>query len=139
MSKTITVEGDVNAVDTRTLLTAQGSVTAPSLVVPSGMNKIKQIIGVMSHDGAADNGAALAFLRLGGNAVLHGEQAIVFAAGGNQTVQAGSDAAPNVMIPFVLDDVDIEVTPSDTISIAAEFAGVDIGDTSIAVTLVYGK
>ena len=139
MARTITVEGDVNAVDTRTLLTAQGSVTAPSLVIPAGMTKIKQIIVAASHDGAVDDGAALFFLRLGGNAVLNGEQAIVFGAAGNQTVQAGSDAAPNVMLPFVLDNVDIAVRPSDTISIAAEFAGVDIGDTAVAVTLVYGK
>ena len=139
MSRTITVEGDVNAVDTRVLLTGQGSVTAPSLVVPAGMTKIKQIIAAASHDGAADDGSAIFFVRLGGNAVLGGEQVIVFAGAGNQTVQAGSDAAPNAMVPFVIKDTDIDVRPSDTISIAAEFAGVDIGDTAIAVTLVYGK
>lgn len=139
MTRTLTVEGDVNAVDTRVLLTAQGSVTAPSLVVPSGMNKIKKIVAAASHDGAADDGSALFFLRLGGNAVLNGEQVIVFGAAGNQSVQSGSDAAPNVMVPFILMDTDIDVRPSDTITVAAEFAGVDIGDTAIAVTLVYGK
>lgn len=139
MARTITVEGDVNAVDTRVLLTAQGSVTAPSLVVPAGMTKIKKIIAAASHDGAADDGSAIWFLRLGGNAVLNGEQTIMFGAGGNGTVQTGSDAAPNNMVPFVLNDCDIDVRPSDTISIAAEFAGVDIGDTAVAVTLVYGK
>jgi len=139
MARTITVEGDLNTVDSRTLLTAQGSVTAPSLVVPAGMTKIKKIIAAASHDGAADDGSALWFLRLGGNAVLNGEQTIVFGAGGNQTVQSGSDSAPNIMVPFVLNDCDIDVRPSDTISIAAEFAGVDIGDTAVAVTLVYGK
>ncbi len=139
MSRTITVEGDVNAVDTRVLLTAQGSVTAPSLVVPAGMTKIKQILVAASHDGAADDGSALWFIRLGGNAVLNGEQTIVVGAGGNQTVQTGSDAAPNVMNPFIIHDADIDVRPSDTITIAAEFAGVDIGDTAIVVTLVYGS
>ena len=139
MSRTITVAGDINAVDTRTLLTGQGSVSAPSLVVPSGMTKIKKIIAVASHDGAADDGAALFFLRLGGNSVQNGEQVIVFGGAGNQTVQSGSDAAPNVMLPFVLEDADIDVKPSDTISIAGEFAGVDIGDTAVIVTLVYGK
>src|SRR3989304_4701710 len=131
MSRTITVEGDVNAVDTRTNLTAQGSVTAPSLVVPSGMTKIKGLIAAASHDGAADDGSALWFLRLGGAAVLGGEQTIVFGAGGNQSVQSGSDAAPNVMPPFVLNDLDIPVSPSDVINISAEFAGVDIGDTAV--------
>lgn len=139
MSRTITVAGDINAADTRTLLTTQGSVTAPSLVVPAGMTKIKKIIAAASHDGAADDGQALFFMRLGGNAVLGGEQVIVFGGAGNQTVQSGSDAAPNVMMPFVLDDVDIEVRPSDTVTIAAEFAGVDIGDTAVIVTLVYGR
>ena len=139
MSRTITVEGDVNAVDTRVLLTTQGSVTAPSLVVPAGMTKIKKIIAAASHDGAADDGSAIFFIRLGGNAVLNGEQSIMIGGAGNQTVQSGSDAAPNVMLPFILDNVDIDVRPSDTISIAAEFAGVDIGDTAVAVTLVYGK
>lgn len=139
MSRTITVEGDINAVDTRVQLTGQGSVAAPSLVVPAGMTKIKQIIAAASHDGAADDGGALWFLRLGGNAVLGGEQNIVIGAGGNQTVQSGSDASPNVMLPFVLDNVDIDVRPTDTIAIAAEFAGVDIGDTALIVTLIYGK
>lgn len=139
MARTLTVEGDVNAVDTRVLLTSQGSVTAPSLVVPAGMTKIKKIVVAASHDGAADDGSALWFIRLGGNAVLNGEQVIVVGAGGNQTVQAGSDAAPNVMMPFVISDADIEVRPSDTITVAAEFAGVDIGDTAVVVTLVYGS
>jgi len=103
------------------------------------MTKIKKIIAAASHDGAADDGSAIFFIRLGGNAVLNGEQSIMIGGAGNQTVQSGSDAAPNVMLPFILDNVDIDVRPSDTISIAAEFAGVDIGDTAVAVTLVYGK
>lgn len=139
MTKTLTLEGDVNAVDTRVQLTAQGSVAAPSLVVPSGYKKIDKIIFAASHDGAADDGSALWFIRLGGSAVLGGEQTIVVGAGGNQTVQAGSDSAPNCMVPFVLDNVDIAVSPSDAIAVSAEFAGVDIGDTAVAVTLVWGK
>ena len=137
MARTITVAGDINAVDTRTGLTGQGSVSAPSLVVPQAVSKIKQIVAAASHDGAADDGSALWFIRLGGTAVLNGEQNIVIGAGGNQSVQSGSDAAPNVMRPFILKDVDIEVRPGDVISIAGEFAGVDIGDTAMAVTLIY--
>lgn len=139
MARTITVEGDLNTVDSRTVLTAQGSVTAPSLVVPQGVNKIKGLIAAASHDGAADDGSAVWFVRLGGNSVQNGEQVMMIGAGGNQTVQSGSDAAPNVMMPFVIDDLDIDVRPGDTITIAAEFAGVDIGDTALAVTLIYGK
>lgn len=139
MSRTITVEGDINAVDTRVLLSGQGSVTAPSLVVPAGMTKIKKIIVAAAIDGLADDGGVVFFLRLGGNAVLGGEQTIMHHGAGSQTVQAGSDAAPSIGEPFVLDDVDIDVRPSDTISIAGEMAGVDPGDSSVAVTLVYGK
>lgn len=139
MSRTITVAADVNAPDTRTNATGQGSVTTPSLVVPTGMRKISKIICAAGHDGAADNGAAAFFVRLGGAAVLGGEQTIVFGGAGNQTVQAGSDAAPNTMMPFVLNDVDIAVSPSDVINIAVEYGGVDIGDSATIITLVYGK
>ena len=138
MSRTITVEGDVNAVDTRTVLTAQGSVTAPSLVVPAGMTKIKRVIMTAAADGLAA-GEAVNFIRLGGNAVKDGEQVIVFGGEDSQTVQTGSDAAPALGSYFALEDADIEVSPSDTITIAGEFAGVDVGDMTFAVTLVYGK
>lgn len=138
MSRTITVEGDVNAVDTRVLLTAQGSVATPSLVVPSGMRRIVKMICTAAADGLAA-GEVVYFIRLGGSAVLGGEQVIVFGGDGSIAVQAGSDAAPSVSVPFILNDVDIAVSPSDTITIAAEAAGVDVGDSTIAVTLVYAK
>lgn len=139
MSRTLTVEADINAADTLTRLTAQGSVTAPSLVVPSGMKKISKIIGVVASDALADDGMYIFFVRLGGAAVLGGEQTIVMHGGGNQTVQTGSDAAPSIGVPFVLDDVDIAVSPSDVISISAELAGVDPGDTTVTVTVVFSK
>ncbi len=138
MSRTLTVEGDINAIDTLTRLTAQGSVTAPSLVVPAGLKKIIKIIVAIATDALADDGQYVGFVRLGGAAVLGGEQVIIFAGGGNQLPQTGSDQAPSIMEPFAL-DVDISISSSDTISIAAEIAGVDPGDTTIAVTLVYGK
>lgn len=137
MSRTITVEGDVNAVDTRTVLTAQGSVAAPSLVVPAGMTKISKLIVAIASDNLADDGSVAAFVRLGGSAVLGGEQTITFAGIGGQLPQSGSDVAPSIGDIFMLDDVDIAVSPSDTVSIAVEAAGVDPGDTAVAVTLVY--
>lgn len=139
MSRTLTLEGDVNAVDTRVVLTAQGSVAAPSLVVPAGMTKIKSIVAAAATDNQADDGAVVFILRLGGNAVMNGESSIIFGGAGGQTVQAGSDATPTDMTPFVLDDADIEVRPSDTISVAAEMAGVDPGDATVAVTVVFGQ
>jgi len=43
INKTFTVEGDLATADARTLLTTQGSVTAPSPVVPSSVSKIDKI------------------------------------------------------------------------------------------------
>lgn len=139
MSRTLTLEGDVNAVDSRVTLTAQGSVAAPSLVVPAGMTKIKSIIAAAATDNLADDGSVVFLLRLGGNAVMNGESVIVIGGAGGQLVQSGSDAAPSKMTPFVLDDADIEVRPSDTISVAAEMAGVDPGDSTFGVTIVFGQ
>lgn len=138
MSKTLTVEGDITAVDTRTLITTQGSVTAPSLVVPAGMTMIKKLIVAIAADGLAA-GEVVYLLRLGGNAVLNGEQTLILGGCGSILVQTGSDAAPAIGIPFVLNDADIPVSPSDTITIALEMAGVDVGTATGVVTIVYGK
>lgn len=136
MSRTITVEGDISTVDTLARLTGQGSVTAPSLVVPAGMTKIKSIIASFGSDQVAA-GSAVFFIRLGGNAVLGGEQQIMIGGNGGTLPQAGSDTAPCRLIPFVIEDADIDVRPSDTIDISAEMAGADVGEATIGVTVVY--
>ena len=136
MSITYTVEGDITAVDTRTLIVTQGSVTAPSSVTPAKATKIDKIVVACSPEALAD-GSASFFLRLGGNAVKNGEQTIVVAAAGRIAPQAGSDAAPAMVDAYVIDDVDLEVSPSDTITVAAEMAGQDLGTAHIGVTLIY--
>ncbi len=136
MSKTLTVEGDIATVDSRTLLTTQGSVTAPSLVVPSGVSKISRILVASAAEGLADGSATL-FIRLNGSAVKRGEQVLVIGSAARIAVQAGSDAAPQVGNLFMLSDVDIEVGPSDTITIAAEMAGTDVGTARVVVTLIF--
>ena len=136
MSRTFTVEGDITAVDTKTILTTQGSVTAPSSVVPAGVSMVKRIIFACSSEGLAD-GKQVWFLRLGGNAVKNGEQTLVISASARIAVQSGSDAAPQLMSPIVLDDVDIEVSPSDTIEVSVEGAGDDTGTGHAVVTLIY--
>lgn len=136
MSKTFTVEGDIASADTRTLLTTQGSVTAPSSVVPSGMTKIDKIIIAASTEGLA-NGAQTYFLRLGGAAVKNGEQVIAISAVGRIAPQAGSDSAPQLMPSLVLHNVDIEVSATDTITVAVEGAGDDTGTGHAGVTIVY--
>jgi hypothetical protein len=136
MSKTLTVEGDITTVDTRTLITGQGSVTAPSLVVPSGAKSIDKIIVASGAEGLAD-GSGVFILRLGGGAVLNGEQVITVGAAGRIAVQAGSDAAPEHPQVFILEDCQIDVSPSDNVTISAEMAGNDLGTARVAVTLIF--
>ena len=136
MSKTLTVEGDLATVDSRTAVTTQGSVTAPSLVTPAGASKIDKILATAGAEGLAD-GSAVFFLRLSGNAIQNGEQVIMIGAAGRIAVQAGSDAAPQHPELFVLDNADIKVTPSDTMSVAAEMAGSDLGTARIVVTFIF--
>jgi len=135
-NKTYTVEGDITAVDTRTLLTTQGSVTAPSSVTPSTVKKIDKIVYAVAGNGLAD-GKQTWFLRLGGNAILGGEQVLALGSSGRIAVQAGSDAAPAVMKAIVLEDVDINVNPSDTLTVAIEGAGDDTGTGHAVITLIY--
>lgn len=136
MTKTLTVEGDLASVDTQYRLTTQGSVTAPSLVTPAGVTKIDRVIAAAGAEGLAD-GSAVFFLRLGGSAVKTGEQTLMVSAGGRIAVQSGSDAAPSYCRPVIFDGMDIAVNASDTISVAAEMAGNDLGTGHVVVTLVF--
>jgi len=138
MTRTLTVEGDVAATDTSVTLTAQGSIAAPSLVIPAGMTKIKQIYATVGNDFAAA-GAATYLLRLGGNAVLGGEQTITLGAASAQDNQAGGDPSGQPSWLFKLVDADIDVRPSDTIRFAAENCGSDLGTATFAVTVVFGR
>jgi hypothetical protein len=132
----LTVEGDLTTVDTRTLLTTQGSVTAPSLVVPAGVRQIVSIHAAAAAEGLAD-GSATFILRLGGGAVKNGEQTITVAAGGRIAVQSGSDAAPSIGRLFQLNDAGIDVNSTDVVTIAGEMAGQDLGTGHMVVTLVF--
>lgn len=136
MSKTLTVEGDCGTVDAISRLTTQGSVTAPSLVTPSGSSKIDKLVLAATAEGLA-NGSAVFYVRIGGNAVKRGEQSIMISAAGTIAVQSGSDAAPQIVRTLVLENVDIEVTPSDTLTISAEMAGSDLGTGHVVATLIF--
>lgn len=136
--RTITVEGDITAADTRTALITQGSVASPSLLVPAGYTKIDKILVAAASEGLAD-GKQVYFLRLGGNAVKGGEQLLTIAASGRIAVQAGSDAAPQVCPLVILENLDIEVSSSDTVSVWVEGAGDDTGTARAVVTLVFAK
>jgi hypothetical protein len=87
-------------------------------------------------EGLAD-GSAVFFLRIGGAAVKNGEQTVMVSAGGRSAVQAGSDAGPSYCPAWTLENADIEVTASDTLSISAEMAGSDLGTGHVVVTFVF--
>lgn len=132
----ITVEGDITAVDTLTRLTAQGSVTAPSRLTPPDATLLKRLVYSVSSDSAAD-GEVTYMVVLGGDAIKGGEQIITLAGNSFIDVQSGSDAGRSVMGAIILDNLDIEVTPNETLDISAEMAGVDIGSATIVVTAIF--
>jgi len=136
VSKTITLEGDITAANTATSLTAQGSITSPSRVTPSGVSRIKKIIVAVAPDMAAA-GAAVFFLRIGGDAVRAGEQNIIVGAAGGQLPQTGADPTGIAPFTYELDNVDIAVDPTEVIRVQAEMAGDDLGTARVVVTLIF--
>ncbi len=136
MSKTLTVEGDLNAANTLTNITAQGSVAAPSRVTPANAKRITGILVAAATDQLAE-GAANVLVRLGGSAIRRGEQTIIVAGLAANTVVAGSDLPPVYNPLFMLMDADIEVDPSEVIDINAELVGDDLGDSTAVVTLIF--
>lgn len=136
--KTITVEGDLTTVDARTGLTTQGSISSPSLIVPVGFSKIDKLVVAAASEGLADGNSSF-LVRLGGNAVLGGEQVLTVGAAGRIAPQTGSDSAPQNVSATVYEDLDIAVSGGDTISFWGEMAGVDTGTGRIVVTAVFAK
>lgn len=134
--RTLTLEGDITTVDTRVTLTGQGSVTAPSLVTPADVTKITTVVAAIAAEGLVA-GASTYILRIGGNAVKNGEQTLLVSASGTALPQAGADVAPQQMMSIVLENLDIEVGPSDTVSVSVEMAGSDNGTARAAVTLIF--
>lgn len=136
MSKTLTVEGDINSANTLTNITTQGSVSAPSRITPANAKRIVGILVAAGSDNVAE-GAANILLRLGGNAIRRGEQSIICAGLAANTVVSGSDLPPVYNPMFMLMDADIEVDPSEIIDINAEVVGDDLGDVAIVITLIF--
>lgn len=136
MSKTLTVEGDLNAANTLTNLTTQGSVAAPSRVTPSNAKRIVSILVAAAADQLAE-GAGAILIRLGGNAIRRGEQSFIVAGLAGNTVVGGSDLPPVYNPLFMLLDADIEIDGSEVIDINAELVGDDLGDATVVVTLIF--
>lgn len=136
MSKTLTVEGDLNAANVLTNIVTQGSVTAPSRVTPTAAKRITTVIVAASADQLAE-GAANILVRLGGNAIRGGEQTLICAGLAGNTVVSGSDLPPVYNPLFMLMDADIEVDGSEVIDINAELVGDDLGDAGVVITLIF--
>ena len=138
MSKTLTVEGDINAANTLTNLTTQGSVAAPSRVTPAKATRIVSVLVAAAADQLAE-GAANILVRLGGNAIRGGEQTIICAGLAGNTVVSGSDLPPVYNPLFMLENADIEVDGSEVMDISAEVVGDDLGDATAVVTLIFDQ
>ena len=136
MSKTLTVEGDLNTANVLTNIVTQGSVSAPSRVTPTKAKKIVTILVAAATDQLAE-GAGNILLRLGGNAIRGGEQNIICAGLAGNTVVSGSDLPPVYNPLFMLKNADIEVDGSEVIDINAELVGDDLGDTTVVITLIF--
>lgn len=132
----VTVEGQITAVDTLTRLTTQGSVTAPSRLTPPDATMLKRCVVAVGSDAAAD-GEVSYILRLGGDAIKGGEQTIVIGGESFIDVQAGSDTTPGAMVPMILDNLDLDITPNETLDISVEMAGVDVGTATAVVTAIF--
>ena len=132
----ITVEGEITAIDTLTRFTTQGSVAAPSRLTPPDATRLQRIIYAISSDAAAD-GEATYILRLGGDAIRGGEQTIIIAAESFIDVASGGDGQNPAMIPQIIDNIDLEITPNETLDISIEMAGVDVGTATAVVTALF--
>jgi len=132
----VTVEGDITAVDTLVRLTAQGSVVSPSRLTPPDATMLKRIFFAVASDCAAD-GEVNYILRLGGDAIKGGEQSLIIAAESWIDVAAGGDGTNNDMPIMMIDNLNLEITPNETLDISAEMAGVDVGTATIVVTAIF--
>lgn len=132
----ITVEGEITAVDTLTRFTTQGSVPAPSRLTPPDAVMLKRVVYAIGEDSAAD-GEVTFILRLGGDAIKGGEQTFIIGGASSIAAQSGSDEAATIMTPQILDNLDLDITPNETLDFSLEMAGVDIGTATAVVTAIF--
>ena len=142
MARTRTFSGSQTAVNTNTVLTAQGSISSANNIIPgSGKNRIIAIYVSVGAD-FLGLGNAVYFIRVGGDGVSQGEQQIMVGAGGGQIVTTAQSA----IFPFELGNglpdntygnVDIECDGGGIVTVALEMAESDIGSIGAAVTLVF--
>ena len=142
MARTRTFTGSQTAVNTNTILTAQGSVGTANNVIPgNGKNKIVALYADVGAD-FLGLGNAVYFIRIGGDGISQGEQQIMVGAGGGQIVTT----AQSGIFPFLLGrgnpdntfgDLDIECDGGGVVTVSLEMAESDIGSIGGAITLVF--
>jgi len=136
LSRTRTYVGSGTAADTRANLTGQGSVTSPNTKTPTGAKKITKVIAsVGTTVGSAGRCGLL--VRIGGDAVGNGEQTIIVGAESFTVAESGASDPGTHVPPFVLEDADIDVSPSEALVIDAEMLDDDLGGFQAVVTLVF--
>lgn len=136
MTRTMTVEVDMADDDVKYELVTQGSTATPSRQVPSGVSEIQHIVASLTSDAAA-SGSAVFFIRLFGGGIS-GVQEIVIGAASHIAVQSGADSTGQRSVLFQLEDVNIAVTPGESITVEGEHAGDDLGTAHMLVTLIFG-
>lgn len=136
MTRTMTVEVDMADDDVKYELTGQGSTNAPSRQVPADVSEIQHIVASLSSDCAA-SGSAVFFIRIFGGGIA-GIQEIVIGAASHIAVQSGADSSGQRSVLFQLENVNIAVTPGETITVEGEYAGDDLGTANVVVTLIFG-
>lgn len=132
----VTVEGDITAVDTLTRLTTQGSVAAPSRLTPPDATVLKRVMYAIASDAAAD-GEVTYILRLSGDAIKGGEQTFVLGSESFIDVATAGDGQAKSMVPMILDNLDLDITPNETLDISLEMGGVDIGTAVGVITAIF--
>jgi len=136
MSRTRTFEGEGSSADTRVNLLTQGSVSSPNSKTPSGAKKIDKVIAAVGADTVAAGRCAF-LVRIGGDAVKDGEQTIIVSGAATTVAESGASDPGAHGDPFVLEDADIDVDPSEDIVVDVEMLDDDIGTVAGVVTLIF--
>ena len=136
MTRTLTLEGSMTDDDVKVELVGQGSTTTPSRQVPTGVSEIQHIVGSLTSD-CAGSGAAIFFIRIFGGGIK-GVQEIVIGGASHIAVQSGADSSGQRSVLFQLEDVNIEVEAGAILTVEAEHAGDDLGQSEICITIIFG-
>jgi len=106
--------------------------TLADIQVPAGKTKIKHIIAAASSSAAA-TGVGAGFIRVEGDAMKNGPEA--FACGGS-----GGNSATAIPVnngPFLINNVNIDVIPTNRVQLFGEMTPTDVGQLTIIATLVF--